>query len=956
MQSAGKAKGKMEIPRQTERKPCRSALAALILTVGWTISAYAISHPRTPARAGAGPIDFESPAAIIAWQFYNGAEFPGAKGSFEWARGTGRGGGNCARLHFDFTGGGNYVQATIALAKEPPARAVRLWIKKPGAHRLTFRSTDSKGQTFQKSLDYEYGGWQQIVVDLTRWAHHWGGPDDGVFRGAPASFAVLVENTASEKVGDVLLDDVEILTTVPRAGRRTTTTTYNALTFPRPGAIPNRWSYDFRRRGSVGLGRTFSLMGRPLSVRLVVESDGSGHELRMTIGSHFQNFERTIGSLIKKGRMEFSAPLGDMREWRHYGGENDGRVRLPLRFISLVLAKKGRQTTGSIAIRAFEVTTEIDADRPIVAVPSAHISSAGTAVFNLTAANIASGGSGPVTVAGEMRDFEGRLIKTIKGRRIDPSQPGTPFKLSATAPMGDRVFLEALFWIAAKGSRRTAVRATVVKGLENKGDGRLDPSSRLGMGLYLYRYPGTPEGLRQMDKAAALAEAAGVKWSREEFNWARIERRRGQFDWDFYDKMVETAHRHGISIYGLIAYWAPWTKPYTAEGIEDYCRFARALVEHYKGKIRHWEIWNEPNIFFWSGPRDMYADLLKRAYAAIKQADPDALVLGCSTAGIDTLFVGRMIELGAPFDILTIHPYRRRLDEGRFVRQLLATGAVTKRIDGRARPVWITEMGWSTQLRGGVGTREQATLLARSYVSALGSGVVENISWYDFKDDGDDPFYNEHNFGVLRRDLTPKPAYRALATVCRQLNGCLPEGEPRMDDDLVVFRFRRKDGRRIVAAWTRRQDMLVRAKRGEKNVAVVNLMGEPRSFITDDQSILFVLRSNEPTFIHGLDAAGKIEPVELRVAVAPPTARPGEKVSLGCNLRNLERLGFDRRVEWEVPIGWRLESVAARGRATVQVPADAGEGTETVWLVLRQGSRTFRLRLPIRIAPSILRI
>ena len=52
-------------------------------------------------------------------------------------------------------------------------------------------------------------------------------------------------------------------------------------------------------------------------------------------------------------------------------------------------------------------------------------------------------------------------------------------------------------------------------------------------------------------------------------------------------------------------------------------------------KILDWEVYNEPNIFFWQGPRDMYAELLTRAYASIKAANPQARVLGCSTAVID---------------------------------------------------------------------------------------------------------------------------------------------------------------------------------------------------------------------------------------------------------------------------------------------------------------------------------
>jgi len=166
------------------------------------------------------------------------------------------------------------------------------------------------------------------------------------------------------------------------------------------------------------------------------------------------------------------------------------------------------------------------------------------------------------------------------------------------------------------------------------------------MGLYLYRYPPNEEGFALMGKAAALGRDAGVKWSREEFQWHRIEPEKGRFDWAYYDRLVDIANRNGISVYGLIAYWSHWTKPYTQEGVRDYAAYCRALVTHFKDRIKHWEVWNEPNIFFWSGPKELYADLLKAAYKAIKEADPEAHVLGCSTAGIDTGFVKMVLEIG----------------------------------------------------------------------------------------------------------------------------------------------------------------------------------------------------------------------------------------------------------------------------------------------------------------------
>src|SRR5262249_35247340 len=149
-------------------------------------------------------------------------------------------------------------------------------------------------------------------------------------------------------------------------------------------------------------------------------------------------------------------------------------------------------------------------------------------------------------------------------------------------------------------------------------------------------------------------------------------------------------------VYAIACYWSPWTRPYTEEGINDYLNYLRAMVRHYRWDIHYWEIWNEPNIFFWQAPKEMYAELLIKSYAAIKEMDPDAHVLGLSTAGLDTKFIDRMLALKTPFDILTIHPYRTTLDDPGFINELKKVSDQVALPDGKRRPVWLTEMGWST--------------------------------------------------------------------------------------------------------------------------------------------------------------------------------------------------------------------------------------------------------------------
>ena len=71
------------------------------------------------------------------------------------------------------------------------------------------------------------------------------------------------------------------------------------------------------------------------------------------------------------------------------------------------------------------------------------------------------------------------------------------------------------------------------------------------------------------------------------------------------------------------------------ESSQAFAAFAGQVAAHYKGQIQAYQIWNEPNLAReWGGKQPdpaAYAAMLKAAYAAIKAADPDAVVV---TAGM----------------------------------------------------------------------------------------------------------------------------------------------------------------------------------------------------------------------------------------------------------------------------------------------------------------------------------
>ncbi len=831
-----------------------------------------------------------SPAFIATHppKFWEGREFPGAKGSVSVSE------DHVAHTRFDFTGGGHYVETQFAIDPPQAVRAITFSAERSAGYPLTVRVRDAQGQTFQKAVSHTGTGWTTFRCDMNNWTGSWGGAEDGVLRQPVAGFSVLVENTRQPApAGELSLKDIVLDTYTDEERGKLQSRTFrlcnrytvsdfesgevNAFEHNRfsshPGGSLDRGVLraDFSKTDRVSIGHSLAILGEPEELLLTVEADAAaaGAEFEIGIGSHFMTFTRTLGSLrkpLKEGQkiwQTFTVPAPPAEGWRWSGGANDGKARYPLR-LSFVNLRKGAAQKNAFSVRlvSLEANTRIGRAQSL-ALRTRLLPNGGRPVAltgelrNLDSAVH----SGPLDV--ELKNWDGVVIGTARTNlpALLPGQTRT-FTLPLPAVPSTAAFAETVSTFTPDDSgTATSWSSTWTAALADAGPDDLRPDLPWGMGVYLYRNGWDAAGYANMEQVAGLAQAAGVKWSREEFQWHRMEPRRGAYDFSFYDRLVETANRHGLSVYALVGYWTPWTKPYEEEGFKDYCAFLRVLVRRYKDRIHHWEIYNEPNIFFWSGPRERYPALLKMAYETVKAEDPGAHVLGCSTAGIDTPFIQMCLDAQAPFDTLTIHPYRGALHEETFMSELAAT---RKQVGGRE--VWITEMGWPT-IPGNATERQQAALLARSYLTAIGSGASHNICWYDFRNDGWNPYYNEENFGILYQDLVPKPAYRALAAVCRTFRSGVPSLTRvplgKTSSGLYLFRMGASS-----ALWSDdlRATVAVKAA-GTPDIR--NLMGEPVRAARTDGRWLVQTDALHPLFFQNVAVE------EAAPADAPEPSAPG---------------------------------------------------------------------------------
>lgn len=326
-----------------------------------------------------------------------------------------------------------------------------------------------------------------------------------------------------------------------------------------------------------------------------------------------------------------------------------------------------------------------------------------------------------------------------------------------------------------------------------------------------------------------LIAAAGFKLVRMDFTWAGIERKQGQYDWSGYDELTANLEKRGLRALYILDYSNPLyeeevtsknpisgqqhkttASPQHPESVAAFAKWAGAAAKRFSGRNIIWEIWNEPNIHFWQPKPDVeqYITLARATAKAVRDADPNATIVGPAISGFDPAFMEKYLASGALeyLNAVTVHPYRdyKKPPESAGadyakLRQLIehhAPAAKKNKI-----PILSGEWGYATHTKG-LPLETQAAFAVRQQLANLLNGVPLSI-WYDWKNDGDDTNEREHNFGTVWPDLKPKPAYVAIQTLTRELNNYsirLRHDMSNANDFVLVLG--NATGETKLAAWT----------------------------------------------------------------------------------------------------------------------------------------------------------
>ena len=263
--------------------------------------------------------------------------------------------------------------------------------------------------------------------------------------------------------------------------------------------------------------------------------------------------------------------------------------------------------------------------------------------------------------------------------------------------------------------------------------------------------------------------------------WAMINPSEGSYNWTLLDKWLGDAQKFNVQdvmyTFGMTPRWASanpndqtclshWPagecdppKDLNRDGSgsdQIWKDWISAIATHAAGRIKYWEIWNEPkNAFYWNGTVAQLVRMAKDARSVILSIDPDAVLLTPSAHG---RFQAQYYAAGGAkyADVVTYHGYvyksgcigfPKASDELTRVSQVRS---VMARYGQAHKPLWDTEVSWGLTSASCFYDHDLQAAFTAQILMLHGSLGVQRVFWYQ---------YDNQEHGTLWRP-DPNPHHR----------------------------------------------------------------------------------------------------------------------------------------------------------------------------------------------------
>jgi GH35 family endo-1,4-beta-xylanase len=292
----------------------------------------------------------------------------------------------------------------------------------------------------------------------------------------------------------------------------------------------------------------------------------------------------------------------------------------------------------------------------------------------------------------------------------------------------------------------------------------------------------------QEDNAAYAERFAGLlNFATLPFYWWTYERQQGQPMDDRTEEIVRWCQAHGITTKGHPLAWnyvdPRWLTGTPEEIMQLQIERVGRCVEKFKGDIAIWDVVNEATHYDRdelkrNAPKLTEAiarigigEYVRRAFRAARQANPQATLL-INDYRTDAAYADKVIaelkgEGGKPmYDVIGIQSHMHGGYWG-----AARTWEVCDRFAKFNVPLHFTETtvvsgpkqdsGWTTTPEG---EQRQAEHVAEFYTVLFSHPAVEAITWWDFSDQD---AWQRAPAGLVRSDMSPKPAYEKLCELIK---------------------------------------------------------------------------------------------------------------------------------------------------------------------------------------------
>jgi hypothetical protein len=302
----------------------------------------------------------------------------------------------------------------------------------------------------------------------------------------------------------------------------------------------------------------------------------------------------------------------------------------------------------------------------------------------------------------------------------------------------------------------------------------------------------------------SVTTAEPVRWDIPEFSFDPAEE-------DFITKLAE----NGITVDYMLTFWDKANHPQgwqpnisrfkTQEEIDHYLEYVRFIVSHFKGRVKSYEIWNEPDNKIplqWIQPND-YINLVRQTVPVIRAEDPNAKIVIGGTTGLGYpdsqayLFNILNSDIMPSVDVVSWHPFYGDSPEHNseyyyaypsLVEQIKATAA-SHGFNGEFRVDEVTyrspDCTWCDP-----GDVLYSNVIAAKYYAR---GIIVNLGM-------------DVGVGVGGESSLRRESFTVVQNLCTLMAGAKPKSLPleiqSQATNIKGYGFSLPDGDQLLALWT----------------------------------------------------------------------------------------------------------------------------------------------------------